>query len=60
MANCVLRESTLNLVTVIHWGQRKLLMCEMEFLTKYGQLAPLVVYAGAGKINADTQTTCSV
>eukprot|EP00045_Choanoeca_perplexa_P009328 m.89364 g.89364 ORF g.89364 m.89364 type:complete len:581 (+) comp14855_c0_seq28:189-1931(+) len=33
--------------SVIHWGQRKLLMCEMEFLTKYGDLAPLVVYAGA-------------
>eukprot|EP00730_Choanoeca_flexa_P012663 TRINITY_DN4501_c0_g1_i2.p1 TRINITY_DN4501_c0_g1~~TRINITY_DN4501_c0_g1_i2.p1 ORF type:complete len:548 (+),score=154.80 TRINITY_DN4501_c0_g1_i2:58-1701(+) len=33
--------------SVLHWGQRKLLMCEMEFLTKYGDQAGLVVYAGA-------------
>jgi len=33
--------------TVEHWGQRKLLMSEIEFLTLYGHLADLVVYAGA-------------
>jgi len=33
--------------TVEHWGQRKLLMSEIEFLTLYGHLAQLVVYAGA-------------
>ena len=33
--------------TVIHWGQRKLLLSEMEFLNLYGHLSNLVVYAGA-------------
>ncbi len=33
--------------TVIHWGQRKLLLSEMEFLNIYGHLSNLVVYAGA-------------
>ena len=33
--------------TVIHWGQRKLLLSEMEFLNMYGHLSNLVVYAGA-------------
>ena len=33
--------------TVLHWGQRKLLLSEIEFLTKYGQLSNIVVYAGA-------------
>lgn len=33
--------------SVIHWGQRKLLMTEIEFLTKYGHLSEEVVYAGA-------------
>ena len=33
--------------TVEHWGQRKLLLSEIEFLTLYGHLAGLVVYAGA-------------
>jgi len=31
----------------IHIGQRKLLLSEIEFLTLYGDLADLVVYAGA-------------
>jgi len=31
----------------IHIGQRKLLISEIEFLTNYGHLAKLVVYAGA-------------
>ena len=33
--------------TVIHWGQRKLLMSEIEFLTLYGTGSRMVVYAGA-------------
>jgi cap2 methyltransferase len=33
--------------TVIHWGQRKLLMSEIEFLTTYAQDGYTVVYAGA-------------
>lgn len=31
----------------LHWGQRKLLLSEIEFLTIYGDLADLVVYVGA-------------
>ncbi|BBI30265.1 poly A polymerase regulatory subunit [Acanthamoeba castellanii medusavirus] len=35
--------------SVIHWGQRKLLMSEIEFLTRYGHTSSsrTVVYAGA-------------
>lgn len=33
--------------TVIHWGQRKLLMSEIEFLTLFGAPGRMVVYAGA-------------
>ena len=33
--------------TVLHWGQRKLLISEIEFLTLYGNGRNLVVYAGA-------------
>jgi cap2 methyltransferase len=33
--------------TVIHWGQRKLLMSEIEFLSMYGKPGHPVVYAGA-------------
>ena len=33
--------------TVIHWGQRKLLMSEIEFLTLYSSSSQMVVYAGA-------------
>src|SRR5262245_53966686 len=32
---------------VIHWGQRKLLLSEIMFLTQWGHLANIVVYAGA-------------
>jgi cap2 methyltransferase len=35
------------LKTVIHWGQRKLLLAEIEFLTKFGVPGATVVYAGA-------------
>ncbi len=31
----------------LHWGQRKLLMAEIEFLTAHGGLSNTVVYAGA-------------
>eukprot|EP00056_Hartaetosiga_gracilis_P009065 m.129762 g.129762 ORF g.129762 m.129762 type:complete len:566 (+) comp13052_c0_seq1:341-2038(+) len=37
--------------TVEHWGQRKLLLSEIEFLTKYGSGAKKVVYAGAAPGN---------
>jgi hypothetical protein len=33
--------------TVEHWGQRKLLMSELEFLLLHGSAAKTVVYAGA-------------
>lgn len=33
--------------TVCHWGQRKLMLAEMEFLTRYYNEARTVVYAGA-------------
>lgn len=33
--------------TVIHWGQRKLLMSEIEFLTNYSKENDTVLYAGA-------------
>lgn len=33
--------------TLVHWGQRKLLLAEIEFLTLHGHLANTVVYAGA-------------
>eukprot|EP01112_Ceratiomyxa_fruticulosa_P015607 TRINITY_DN4603_c0_g3_i8.p1 TRINITY_DN4603_c0_g3~~TRINITY_DN4603_c0_g3_i8.p1 ORF type:complete len:468 (+),score=94.60 TRINITY_DN4603_c0_g3_i8:176-1579(+) len=33
--------------TVIHWGQRKLLMSEIEFLTLFASRGDCVVYAGA-------------
>ena len=32
---------------LIHWGQKKLLLSEIEFLTKYGHLSNIVVYAGS-------------
>ncbi|HEY4480532.1 MAG TPA: hypothetical protein VI821_00355 [Candidatus Paceibacterota bacterium] len=31
----------------LHWGQRKLLMAELEYLTLYGDESDVVVYAGA-------------
>ena len=33
--------------TTMHWGQRKLLLSEIEFLTKYSSSGDLVIYAGA-------------
>ena len=33
--------------TTNHWGQRKLLLSEIEFLTEYGNRSKKVVYAGA-------------
>eukprot|EP01117_Protostelium_nocturnum_P014763 TRINITY_DN5650_c0_g1_i3.p1 TRINITY_DN5650_c0_g1~~TRINITY_DN5650_c0_g1_i3.p1 ORF type:complete len:557 (+),score=125.51 TRINITY_DN5650_c0_g1_i3:342-2012(+) len=33
--------------TVDHWGQRKLLMSEIEFISLYGQIGSTIVYAGA-------------
>jgi hypothetical protein len=37
--------------SVLHWGQRKLLLVEIEFLTKFAQDGDLVVYAGAAPGN---------
>lgn len=34
-------------INVVHWGQRKLFLSEMEFLTKYGDLAKTILYVGA-------------
>lgn len=34
-------------LTVNHWGQRKLLLSEIEFLTEFGDFSDTVVYAGA-------------
>jgi hypothetical protein len=31
---------------VNHWGQRKLLLSEIEFLTLHGEPGALIVYAG--------------
>jgi hypothetical protein len=33
--------------SVVHWGQRKLMLSEIEFLTLYGQEGITVLYAGA-------------
>ena len=33
--------------SVNHWGQRKLLLSEIEFLTQYSEAGDFVVYAGA-------------
>ena len=33
--------------STVHWGQRKLLLSEIEFLTRYSQDGMTVVYAGA-------------
>jgi hypothetical protein len=35
------------LKSVLHWGQRKLLLSEIEFLTNYGEAGRIVLYAGA-------------
>lgn len=40
--------------TVEHWGQRKLLMSEIEFLTLYGDRASKVVYAGMDRRARET------
>ena len=36
-----------DLKTTMHWGQRKLLMTEIEFLTQYSKKDDLVLYVGA-------------
>lgn len=33
--------------SVLHWGQRKLLMAEIEFMTLYSRPTDIVIYAGA-------------
>ena len=44
--------------TVEHWGQRKLLLSDIEFLTEYGEPGCTVVYAGVGA-NAHTDILAS-
>jgi hypothetical protein len=39
------------LKSVIHWGQRKLLLVEIEFLTKFSTKGDTVVYAGSAPGN---------
>ncbi|CAE8595408.1 unnamed protein product, partial [Polarella glacialis] len=41
------RERKGQLKTVVHWGQRKLLLSEIEFLTLHGTDCNRVIYAGA-------------
>jgi hypothetical protein len=41
------RRRTDEVKTVLHWGQRKLLMSEIEFLTLFATSGATVVYAGA-------------
>jgi len=41
------KSSYQKLHTLIHWGQRKLLFSEIEFLTLYHQFGDIVVYAGS-------------
>eukprot|EP00929_Paragymnodinium_shiwhaense_P087863 TRINITY_DN48013_c0_g1_i1.p1 TRINITY_DN48013_c0_g1~~TRINITY_DN48013_c0_g1_i1.p1 ORF type:complete len:528 (-),score=112.74 TRINITY_DN48013_c0_g1_i1:117-1625(-) len=41
------RERRNSLKTVVHWGQRKLLLSEIEFLTLYGRDCTRVIYAGS-------------
>ena len=36
-----------DLKTTMHWGQRKLLMTEIEFLTQYSKKNDMVLYVGA-------------
>lgn len=41
------RDVEWELARIKHWGQRKLLMNEIQFLTRHGHRSDLVVYAGA-------------
>lgn len=34
--------------SAFHWGQRKLIISEIEFLTKYADMAQTLIYVGAG------------
>lgn len=40
-----------NKKNIIHWGQRKLLMSELYFMTHWGHLGKQIVYAGAAPGN---------
>lgn len=40
-----------NFKSVLHWGQRKLLLVEIEFLTKFASDGDIVLYAGAAPGN---------
>jgi len=42
------RRRTNDWKTQDHWGQRKLLLTEMEFLTKYSKENDVILYVGAG------------
>ena len=41
------RKRTLDFKKALHWGQRKLLISEIEFLTLYGDRSKTIVYIGA-------------
>ena len=46
--------------SALHWGQRKLMMSEIEFLTLHGDKAQLVVYAGEPRaITSPIYPSCS-
>jgi hypothetical protein len=45
------RRRNQDLKTVIHWGQRKLLISEIEFLTNWSEPGDIVIYAGAAPGN---------
>lgn len=47
----VLSEEERRTTTIQHWGQRKLLLSEIEFLTLYGKEGGTLVYAGAAPGN---------
>lgn len=38
--------------SALHWGQRKLLISEIEFLTRFGEDGCCVVYAGACRVSS--------
>lgn len=41
------RKRTIEFKPPLHWGQRKLLLNEIEFLTQFGNLSKIVLYIGA-------------
>ncbi|KAG2393649.1 hypothetical protein C9374_007180 [Naegleria lovaniensis] len=48
---CYSEEGKAHNRNALHWGQRKLLLSEIEFLTQYSQPGDIVIYAGAAPGN---------